>query len=357
MSRAMLFHGPGRPLECVQHPTPTPHRREILVRVSCCTLCSSDLHTHAGRRTGPVPTVLGHEIVGRIEAFGPDAPREDARGAGLAVGARVSWSVAASCGSCFFCADGLPQKCATLFKYGHEAAQGERFFVGGLADHVLLIPGTACYRVPEVLTDSEAAPANCAIATAAAVLRGNRITGSNLLIFGAGALGLTASAMARSAGARAVMISEAEPARRVRALTFGATHVFSALPDELQQGVGDVTAGRGADLVLELAGVRATVEAGLKLTRVGGTLVLAGTVLPTPSVALDPEAAVRRMLTLRGVHNYTPADLGAALDFLAGPGRSFPFAELVARSFRLDDIDAAFAFAHAHPGFRVAVIP
>lgn len=355
MSRALLFHGPGQALECVEHETPTPHGREILVRVTCCTLCASDLHTHAGRRAGPTPTVLGHEIVGRIEAFGPDAPHEDARGIALTIGERVSWSVAASCGSCFYCDDGLPQKCVTLFKYGHEEAQGERCFVGGLADHVLLLPGTACYRVPDELSDTEAAPANCAIATAAAVLRGNRLEGRTVLVFGAGALGLTACAMARSAGATAVIVSEPEPTRRERALAFGATHAFA--PDELPTALGGVTAGRGADLALELAGTKATVEAGLKRTRIGGTLVLAGTVLPTPAVALDPEAAVRRLLTLRGVHNYVPADLATALDFLAGPGRRFPFAELVARSYRLAEVEQAFAHAHAHPGVRVAVVP
>ncbi len=357
MSRAILFHGPGRPFECVQHSTPTPSGQEMLVRVTCCTLCASDLHTHAGRRTGPMPTVLGHEIVGRIEGFGPMASRQDARRRELAVGDRVSWSVTASCAGCFYCVDGLPQKCVTLFKYGHERAEGERCFIGGLADHVLLLAGTACYRVPETLTDTQAAPANCVIATAAALVRGTSLEGRNVLIFGAGALGLTASAIASMAGANSVMISEPDPTRRERASAFGATHVFANEFDELKSRVNHVTEGRGADLVLELAGVQAAVTAGLKLVRIGGTLVLAGTVLPTPTVALDPEAAVRRMLTLRGVHNYTPADLGTALDFLAGPGRAFPFAELVARSFRLDEVEDAFTFAHAHPGVRVAVVP
>src|SRR5208283_5261802 len=115
-----LFHGSDRPLELRHFATPIPDGAEVLVRVTCCTLCASDLHTHAGRRTAPTPTALGHEIVGRIEAFGSTAARHDFRGQPLAVGDRLSWSVAASCGGCFFCAHELPQKCATLFKYGHE---------------------------------------------------------------------------------------------------------------------------------------------------------------------------------------------------------------------------------------------
>src|SRR5262245_4908195 len=98
MGRAALFHGPGRSLELTRHPVPEPRGAEVLVRVTCCTLCRSDLHTHAGRRPAPTPIVLGHEIVGRIKAFGPDAVRTNLRGETLAPGDRVTWTLAASCG-------------------------------------------------------------------------------------------------------------------------------------------------------------------------------------------------------------------------------------------------------------------
>jgi alcohol dehydrogenase len=326
----------------------------------CCALCSSDLHTHAGRRPGPTPAVLGHEVLGRVEALGPAASRRDCRGASLTVGDRVTWSVAASCGHCFFCADGLPQKCERLYKYGHEPWTPDRPFNGGLADFILLTAGTALVRIPEELPDRLATAANCATATAAAVLRcglGGRTSRPNVLIFGAGVLGLTACAMARTAGVETVLVSEPDRARRERAAAFGATRLLSADPDELAAGVAAATQGRGADVVLELAGAASAVQAGLGLARVGGTVVLAGTVLPTAAVALDPEQMVRRMLTLRGVHNYTPADLAAAVDFLAGPGRMVPFAALLGETFPLAEVERAFAYAHAHPGMRVVVVP
>src|SRR5262245_55961686 len=125
MGRVVLFHGPGRPLVLTRLAVPGPPGEEVLLRVTCCTLCRSDLHTHAGRRGGPGPAVPGHEIVGRIEAFGPSAARVDAGGAAAEVGDRVTPAVVASCGRCFFCADDLPQKCERLFKYGHERATAE----------------------------------------------------------------------------------------------------------------------------------------------------------------------------------------------------------------------------------------
>jgi alcohol dehydrogenase len=162
-------------------------------------------------------------------------------------------------------------------------------------------------------------------------------------------------ARAAGAGARAVVAADPSADARSRAVRFGATDAVP--PDELGGLIAELTAGRGADVAVELAGTADSVRAGLDRVRTGGTVVLAGTVAPTPAVPLDPEAVVRRWLTLRGVHNYHPRDLGAALDFLAGPGREYPFAELAAADFPLDRVEEAFAAAHARPGVRVAVVP
>lgn len=170
-------------------------------------------------------------------------------------------------------------------------------------------------------------------------------------------LGVTACAMAAAAGARQILVSDRDAGCRQRALSFGATHVLSAERDSLTAEVRERTEGRGADAVLELAGAASTVEAGLALVRTGGILVLAGTVAPVGTVAFDPEAMVRRLVTIRGVHNYHPRDLEVAIDFLAGPGQVFPFDALVGDQYSLDDIEKAFDHAHSHPGLRVAVIP
>lgn len=357
MPRMAVFTAPGRPVELEEFATPEPRAGELLVRVTLCTLCRSDLHTHAGRRAEPTPAVLGHEIVGRVEAFGPGTPRADAAGDEIGVGTRVSWAVAVGCGVCFFCLDGLPQKCGRPYKYGHHRLAADRPLGGGLADYVVLVPGTAWFRVPDDVPDHVAAPANCATATVAALLRyGGPVAGRSVLVFGAGVLGLTACAMARAAGAEAVLVTDPQPAARDRAARFGATHALPADID-LVGAVRDATGGRGADVVLELAGTADTVRAAVASARVGGAVVLAGTVAPVGTVPLDPEQVVRRMLTVRGVHNYAPPDLAAALAFLAGPGRGFPWAELVAARHPLAAVERAFADAHARPGVRVAVVP
>jgi alcohol dehydrogenase len=229
---------------------------------------------------------------------------------------------------------------------------------GGLADSVVLVPGTYWLRIPDEVPDLVAAPANCATATVAGLLRhGGPLAGRTVLILGAGVLGVTACAMARAGGARSVVVSDPIPECRDRALRFGATHALPANVGELAAGVRDVTQGRGADLVLELAGAATTVGAGLALARTGGTVLLAGTVAPVGSTELDPENVVRRMLTIRGVHNYHPRDLGTALHFLAGAGRDFPWRSLIVAEYPLERAEQAFADAHARPGVRVALVP
>src|SRR5579885_316476 len=117
VTRAAVFGGvPGR-IELRRFGTPAPAGAEVLVEVLGCTLCGSDLHTFDGRRTTPVPTILGHETLGRVVAFGPDAPRRDYEGTPLALGDRVCWAIVACCGRCPNCRRSLPQKCQAGVKY------------------------------------------------------------------------------------------------------------------------------------------------------------------------------------------------------------------------------------------------
>jgi putative phosphonate catabolism associated alcohol dehydrogenase len=350
----MIFDGPGRPLRCVDVEVPAPAVGEVLVRVRACTLCGSDLHTVAGRRDVPCPTVLGHEILGRIEAFSGTPPRSwDERP--LAVDDRVVWAVAVGCGECFFCTRDLPQKCERLLKYGHEPFAGPRDLRGGLATHVLLAPQTAIFPVPHSLSDAVACPAGCATATVMSALRrAGTLEGATALIFGAGLLGLTAAAVARSRGARAVIVTDPDSHRLSRAAAFGATHTVADVA-RLAAVVRSATDGRGVDIAVELSGDAAAVEEAVARVRVGGCCVWVGTVLPTRPVPIAPETIVRRHLSIHGVHNYHPRDLGDALAFLAGHHRAYPFADLVGESVKLAAADRAFRRAAESRAVRVAV--
>lgn len=334
---------------------------EILVKVLCCTICGSDLHTFEGRRSGPSRCVLGHEIVGEVLEWGGSNAPVDYFGKPVRVGQRITWTLAVGCGKCFFCVNNLSQKCVSLFKYGHEQFSGNQA-TGGLSEYCNLVPGTPVFPLPESLPDEVACPANCATATVAASLRLAREThspkNSVVLVTGIGMLGLTALAMLSELGAKEIVAVDANPARLELATHFGATRCVSANnPKELSETLLQASEGRGADIALDFAGVTPAVNTCLDNLRVGGLGVFAGTVFPSEALHLPPEDIVRKMLTIRGIHNYLPCDLADALEFLGSFHTKYPFASLVAKSFALESSGNAFQHAIEAKPVRVAVRP
>ena len=277
LARIVEFAGCGQPQRIREFDVPKPGRGEILGRVVCCTLCGSDIHSYCGRRSAVVPTILGHEIIGRIEGFGEDAVRTDLLGNSLRIDDRLTWTIAASCGTCFYCDNQVPQKCVGLFKYGHEMLKPDHLFHGGLADVCLLRPGTGILRVPDRIPDFVACPANCATATVIAAIRAaGECRGRSVLVHGAGMLGLTACAMARVRGASGVICTDIDAERLALASRFGATRSVS--PEQLALAVEETTSGRGVDIALELCGSSDAAEEGIGLLRMGGIAVWVGAV-------------------------------------------------------------------------------
>ncbi|SIO61643.1 2-desacetyl-2-hydroxyethyl bacteriochlorophyllide A dehydrogenase [Singulisphaera sp. GP187] len=355
-SCAAVFDGVPDRLELRRLAIPALQPSEILVQVLGCTLCGSDLHSVEGRRPVPVPTVLGHEIVGEIVEFAGDVPTCDLAGQELKVGDRVTWAIVANCGHCDFCNRGLPQKCLNAIKYGHEPFRPGRALLGGLAEHCLLVAGTGIVRLPDPLPIEVACPASCATATIAAALEAaGDLQGRHVCVFGAGMLGLTACAMARVQGAGEVVCIDPNDTRRERALSFGASRV--AQPGDLATLAAEVTGPHGFDVVLELSGHPSAFETAWPHIRVGGTLVLVGSVFPAPPVSISLEQIVRRHLTIRGIHNYAPWHLLAAVDFLSAHHGQFPFAALVAHWLPLSSVAEAFTQGRDPRAIRVGVRP
>lgn len=346
---AAVFHGPGNALELRSFTLPNLSAGEGLVEVDCCTLCGSDLHSIQGKRTVETPTILGHEILGRLVEATEGLC--DVDGLPLVVGDRISWSIAASCQRCFFCKRGLPQKCERLFKYGHQMVDGPHPLSGGLATHCHLAAGTAIVKIPDELTDFVASPANCATATVAGALRiAGAQSGKSIIVIGAGMLGLSAAAMAQHQGAKHVFVSDINQKRADFALKFGATH--ADLTD-----LAELTNGRGADLVMDMSGSPDAMENAIQQLRIGGRLILVGAAFPDRALSIAAEQVVRRMLRIEGLHNYTPEDLRTAIAFLTETHDQFPFHELVEREYRLADINQAVADSLNNPLIRVAIRP
>lgn len=353
-SKAVLFESNSAKLSFENVELPTPQESELIVEIDLCTICGSDLHTIEGRRPAAGPMVLGHEIVGRV-ALLPESGVVDIDGGSLQIGDRITWSLHASCGACFFCLNDLSQKCTELFKYGHQTPTAEYPSTGGFATHCQLRRGTSIIRLPESLTDSVACPANCATATVAAAFRqAPAVAGKSVLILGAGMLGLTAIAWAHAHEADSIVVVEPNTKRADLAESFGASAVVAEL-GHAQQMTLDFTDGRGADVAFDFCGRPDTVLASIHFLRTGGAAILVGSVMPTESISISPEMLVRGCLNVTGVHNYLTRDLQSAIDFLVEFSGQYPFADLVSSVHELTNIEDAIKASSSGDHVRVAI--
>lgn len=310
---------------------------EVLVEIALATICGSDLHTTEGRRTAPTPCVLGHEAVGHVVS----SARE-----GIAIGQRVTWTLADSCGHCAPCTRWrLPQKCERLFKYGHASRSDGSGLNGCYASHIVLRPGTQIMTVPDALPDAIVAPANCALATIVNALEVLPNPCDRVLVQGGGLLGIYACAWLRHHGVSEVYCCDLSAERLALVAEFGGIPIA---PESLMPAV---------DLVLEVTGNSAVIPAGIKALRPGGHYVWAGMVHPESKVDLTGEAVLRKCLTLRGAHNYAPQHLAAGLDFLLETHTRLPFEKLTSAPLPLDRLDEGFALTRSRKWPRVAIQP
>lgn len=359
--RLAVYDEPNAPFHIEKLPLRAPQAGEVLVRISMSTICRSDIHSYQGHRPNPCPGVLGHEIVGTIAAMGSGIDR-DMRGDALTIGDRITWSEYFTPGRNYYAEVlDLPQKSPGVDKYGHMAAATQPHHHGGFGEYCYILPNSWILRLPDELADEEAAPLNCCVATMIAVTEAANIRlGQTVVVQGLGLLGLYGAAIAKARGARCVIGLDPTAERRERALHFGVDVAFDPTPQDQSALLREIRAlcrPDGADAVLEVCGVPGVIPLGIQMLRVGGTYVLGGVVNPNSLIALDLNLLLRKLLTLRGVHNYHPRNLIEALDFVLANRQRFPFHELVDGKYPLERVGEAMADAAAQRVLRAAIIP
>jgi len=268
--------------------TPQPGPGEVLVRVSACGICGTDLKIVAGAYQGTwppeLPFIIGHEWSGEVAALGPGTERS-----GLAVGDRVVAENHTGCGQCPMCRAGRYNLCERVrepgFKlYGHTAP-------GALAQYAAR-PALALHKVPAHVTDLAAALVNQGALTVHAARRARLGPGASVAVYGPGLLGLLMLQVARAAGATTViMVGRGQ--RLAVARELGATAIVDYQADDPVAGVRAATGDRGADCVFDCSGNPVVMGQLLRSARRGGTVALLGLAggavadLPVDLVTLD----------------------------------------------------------------------
>ena len=355
--RAAVFYEKGKALQLEEFELPSAvEPAAALCRITMSTICGSDLHTISGRRIEAAPLILGHEIVGELVALGEGLER-DGFGHSLKVGDRVSWSIMASCGQCLYCNYALPQKCQHLKKYGHTCINDGQPLTGGYAEYIYLFPGTAIFKIPAGLPDGIATPANCALSTVINAMETIGFEkGETVLIQGAGLLGLNLIALARETGAKMIIVTDVSSRRLDLAARFGADlclDLSELSEDQASRQIKEAAGGHGADVAFEVCGVKAAVKQAVEVFRIGGRYLL--TMVTSTILELDVNRITRNYLTIKGIHNYNPHHLGAALTFLKDNAHKYPYAEIVGQSYPLSEIEQAIQLAMSGKHIRVGI--
>jgi putative phosphonate catabolism associated alcohol dehydrogenase len=359
--RLAVYDSPGTPFVVQEWPLRPPRPGEVLVKIRMSTICRSDIHSYLGHRPNPCPGVLGHEIIGDIVALGSGISH-DMRGGALAPGDRITWSEYFIPGTSYHTEVlDLPQKSPGVDKYGHMAVATEPHHHGGFGEFCYVLPRSWILKLPEELSDEEATPINCGVATMICVTENAQIRiGDVVVVQGLGLLGLYGAAIAKARGARTVIGLDTVADRRRLGLRFGVDHVLDPTAfdeTELVKRVRALCPPDGADAVIEVCGQPSVIPEGLQYLRTGGHYVLGGVVNPNSSVSIDANLILRKLITLRGVHNYHPRNLAEAMDFVQANRGRFPFHELVDGKYGLDEVGRAMKDAEERRVLRAAIIP
>jgi len=339
-ARAAVLTVFGAPLEIRTFPIGAPEPGGALVKVEAAGVCGTDVHLWKGQLPIPRPLILGHEAVGVIAALG-EGVTSDWRDAPLAVGDRVTWSAGLLCGHCYYCAlKRQPTRCVNRKAYGISfGCDAPPHLRGSYAEYVHLLPRTAIFK----LGDLPAEPvigAGCALVTALhGIERAGIGWGDTVVVQGSGPVGLSAVAVARTAGAARVIVIGGPRHRLDLAQAFGADLVIDI--DEVKDPAQRVarilraTDGHGADAVIECVGAPVVVAEGFEMCREGGKYLVLGHYADGGPTSLNPHVITRKQLTVYGSWASEPRHMASALDFLARRP-DLPFARLAAERFPLE---------------------
>jgi len=280
--RAAIFDAPLS-IRMAEAPKPEPRMGEVLVRIKAAGLCAGDLYIYTGKNPYVTyPRIGCHEIAGVVEAYGPDTT-------GPAIGTRVVVDPFIGCGHCYPCRIGKRNCCANLTIVGVHRE-------GGFADFVTA-PAQNLNLVPETLTDFEAAFAEPVAIGVQGCRRGTVTAEDNLLVLGAGPIGLAIVEVARAAGAK-VYATDLSAERLSTAADLGAIPVAGGAG--LLERVHEITNGEGMPVVMEATGAAPAMEQTIDLVAAGGRIVILGLVKKGQGITLPGLDFTRKEVTILG---------------------------------------------------------
>ena len=367
---------PGR-YELREYPLPEPEQGCVLVKMEMSGICGTDKHTYQGfvtqygDRRLEFPIIQGHENVGTIAEIGGHGRYTDYEGVPLSVGDRVVVGANVCCGQCYYCRHDFPYYCCEqTTDYGNNlSAKHPPHLFGGWSQYLYILPGSFLVKVPDDLP-TEVAVLTEIFAVSVGLDRAKQMSAfpnesfrfdDTVVVQGVGPLGMCFLMKARMLGAGTIIAADLSEYRLNFAKRLGADHVIHAgkmSRAERFEMVRDLTNGRGADVVVECAGVPQAVPEALEMLRVSGMLVEAGNFSDLGEVAISPHRHLcAKNIRILGVGGEEPAAYGPSMRQMARYMKHYPLREFVTHRYALREVNIAMERAIAPESLKVVLEP
>ena len=324
---------PGLWMEDV--PVPKPGPQDVLIQVHKTAICGTDIHIYNwddwSQKTIPVPMTIGHEFMGEIAAVGSEV--EDFK-----LGDRVSGEGHIACGHCRNCRAGKRHLCRNTVGVGVNRP-------GSFAEY-LSLPADNAYKLPASLPDDIAAILD-PFGNAAHTALSFDLVGEDVLITGAGPIGVMAAAIARRVGARHVVVTDLNDYRLELARRMGATRTVNVGREKLDEVMRELDMKEGFDVGLEMSGSPAALRELLRLMIHGGKVALLG--IPPGETAIDWNQIIFKSLTLKGIYGREMFDTWYKMIALVESG--LDLTPIITHRFEVDAFEQGFeAMRSGHSG-------
>ena len=347
-----VWHSSDKSWELRELPLPKLENDAIQIRVKATSVCGSDLHVWRGdgldkNAPPPDPMVFGHEMMGVVASLGEKIKTDSLRNP-LKEGDRVAYSYFFPCTKCYNCIRGEFGACK--YRMGRKPLDEFPYCNGGFAQYYYLRSPQYVFKLPDTISDAAAAPINCALAQVYEALHlGGVRLGDNIVIQGAGGLGVNATAVAKELGASKIIVIDGQKPRLDLAKKCGATHTIDMnefpTPESRIDRVMELTSGIGADKVVEVVGFPSAVEEGIKMVRMRGIYLEVGHISPNSFASIDVTGLVSNQIRFYGIQHYDPWIIPNAIDFIERTKDKYPLTNVISHEFPIEKIDEAFKTA------------
>lgn len=334
--RQVVIGGPHQ-VEVTRGNTRAPEPGEVRVRTSLVGICGSDLHVLEGEHPFvSFPVLPGHEVVGVVDAVGPDVR-------GFAPGGRVLLEPNLVCGECAYCRSGRYNLCEKLAVVGFQAP-------GSLAD-LFIVPASRLHPVPASMGDREAALVEPLSTGVHAVrMAGGDLSGQTVAILGAGSIGLLTLIAAREGGAEAIAVTDVTASKWERTVRLGARAGFDGRDPGVVDRIKEALGGR-PDVTFDCVSNQASTNQAMALAQKGGTVVVVG--VATGPVQIPLPIIQDHEIRIQGSAMYVKEDVQRAIAILQSG--TVPIDEIVTATYPLEQIAQAFATARGGEEVKVQI--